>query len=59
MIKVLSACSYELDNPEKTAQDILNQIDIKNSLLKNSVALPSHAGEMMLTVPVPTGRMPS
>ena len=88
MIKVLSACSYELDNPEKAAQDILNQIDIKNSLLKNSVALlfchahfiemgvmeavckslpfdvvgctsmylalPSHAGEMMLTVTVLT-----
>jgi len=39
MIKVLTAYTYELDNPEKAVQDILNQIDIKNSLLKNSIAL--------------------
>jgi len=39
MIKILSAYTYELDNPEKAVQDILNQIDIKNNLLKNSVAL--------------------
>jgi len=88
MIKVLTAYTYELDNPEKAAQDILNQIDLKNSLLQNSVALlfchthfiemgvtemvcknlpfdvvgctsmyfalPSSAGEMMLTVTVLT-----
>ncbi|MDR0456507.1 MAG: FIST C-terminal domain-containing protein [Treponema sp.] len=88
MIKVLTAYSYELDNPEKAVQDILNQINIKNNLLKNSVALlfchvkfiemgvmeavckslpfdvlgctsmyfalPSQAGEMMLTVTVLT-----
>jgi hypothetical protein len=88
MIKTLTAYTYELDNPEKAAQDILNQIDIKNSLLKNSaallfchaefiemgvteavckslpfdvvgctsmyLALPSRAGEMMLTVTVLT-----
>jgi len=88
MIKVLTAYTYELDNPEKAAQDILNQIDIKNRLLKNSVALlfchaqfiemgiteavcknlpfdvvgctsmylalPSQAGDMMLTVTVLT-----
>jgi len=39
MIKVLTAYTYELDNPEKAARDILNQIDVKNGLLKNSVAL--------------------
>jgi hypothetical protein len=39
MIKVLTAYTYELDNPEKAAQDILNQIDMKNSLLRNSAAL--------------------
>jgi hypothetical protein len=88
MIKVLTAYTHELDNPEKAVQDILNQIDIKNSLLKNSIALlfchaqfiemgvmeavckslpidvmgctsmylalPSRAGEMMLTVTVLT-----
>ena len=88
MIKVVTAYTYELDNPEKAIQDILGQIDIKNGLLKNSVALlfchaqfiemgvteavceslpfdvmgctsmylalPSRAGEMMLTVTVLT-----
>jgi len=88
MIKILTACTYELDNPEKAVQDILNQIDIKNNLLKNSaallfchmqfiemgvmeavcknlpfdvvgctsmyLALPSQAGEIMLTVTVLT-----
>ncbi|MDR2717009.1 MAG: FIST C-terminal domain-containing protein [Treponema sp.] len=88
MIKILTAYTYELDNPEKAVQDILNQIDIKNGLLKNSaallfchaqfiemgvteavckslpfdvvgctcmyLALPSQAGEMMLTVTVLT-----
>jgi hypothetical protein len=39
MFKVLTTYTYELDNPEKAAQEILAQIDIKNNLLKNSVAL--------------------
>jgi hypothetical protein len=39
MIKVITAYTYELDNPEKAAQNILDQIDTKNSLLKNSIAL--------------------
>lgn len=39
MIKVINACTCELDNHEQAVQDILNQIDIKNGLLKNSVAL--------------------
>lgn len=38
MIKVLSAYTYELDNPEKAVQDILSQIDT-NNLLKNTAAL--------------------
>jgi len=88
MIKILTACTYELDNPEKAVQDILNQLNMKDSLLANSVALlfchvhfiemgvmeavcnslpfdvvgctsmylalPSRAGEMMLTVTVLT-----
>jgi hypothetical protein len=39
MIKVLTAYTYELDNPEKAVQDILDQINLQNSLLKNTVAL--------------------
>jgi len=39
MIKVLTAYTHELDDPEKAVQEILNQIDPKNSLLKNSVAM--------------------
>jgi len=39
MIKVLAAYTYELDNHEKAVQDILNQIDIQNGLLKNTVGL--------------------
>jgi len=88
MIKTLTAYTYELDDPEKAVRDILTQIDMKNSLLQNSVALlfchvqfiemgvteaickslpfdvvgctsmylalPSRAGEMMLTVTVLT-----
>jgi hypothetical protein len=39
MIKVLTSCTCELDNPEKAVQEILAQLDIQNNLLKNSVAL--------------------
>jgi hypothetical protein len=39
MIKVLNACTYELDNPEMAVTEINDQIDIKNNLLKNSVGL--------------------
>jgi hypothetical protein len=39
MIKVLTSCTGELDSPEKAVQDILNQLDMKSNLLKNSVAL--------------------
>jgi len=39
MIRVLTACTFELDNHEKAVQDILDQIDIQNGLLKNTVAL--------------------
>jgi hypothetical protein len=39
MIKVLTSCTNELDNKEKAVRDILQQLDMKNSLLKNSVAL--------------------
>ena len=39
MITILNACTCELDNPEKAVQDIHDQIDIKNGLLKNTVAL--------------------
>jgi hypothetical protein len=39
MIKVLNACTYELDNPEVAVKEINDQIDIKNNLLKNRVGL--------------------
>ncbi|MDR0289433.1 MAG: FIST C-terminal domain-containing protein [Treponema sp.] len=39
MIKMLTAWTCELDNPEKATQDILDQVDIKNGLLKNTVGL--------------------
>jgi hypothetical protein len=39
MIKVLTSCTSELDSPGKAVQDILKQLDMKNNLLKNSVAL--------------------
>jgi hypothetical protein len=39
MIKVLNASTYELDNHEKAVQDILDQLNIQNGLLKNTVAL--------------------
>jgi hypothetical protein len=39
MIKILSAFTHELDDPEKAVREILESLDIKNSLLKNSVAL--------------------
>jgi len=39
MIKVLTAYTYELDNHEKAVQDILDQINIQNSLLKNTAAI--------------------
>jgi hypothetical protein len=39
MIKILTACTYELDDSEKAAQEILSQIDPQNSLLKNSAAM--------------------
>ena len=39
MIKVLTAYTYELDNHDKAVRDILDQINIKNGLLKNTVAM--------------------
>ena len=39
MIKVLSAYTYELDDSEKAVQEILSQLDLQNSLLKNSAAM--------------------
>ena len=39
MIKILSAYTQELDDPGKAVLEILESLDIKNSLLKNSVAL--------------------
>jgi len=39
MIKILNAYTQELDDPGKAVQEILEPLDIKNSLLKNSVAL--------------------
>ena len=39
MIKVLNASTCELDSHEKAVQDILDQINIQNGLLKNSVGL--------------------
>ena len=39
MIKIKTAYTQELDGHRKAINDILSQIDIKNGLLKNSVAL--------------------
>jgi len=39
MLKILNACTQEVDDPEKAVREILESLDIKNSLLKNSVAL--------------------
>jgi hypothetical protein len=39
MLRVLTTYTYEMEVPEKAVQEILAQIDIKNNLLKNSVAL--------------------
>jgi hypothetical protein len=39
MIKMLTAYTSELNDSEKAVGDILGQLDIKNCLLKNSVAL--------------------
>jgi len=39
MIKVLTACTYELDDSEKAVKEILDQIDPQNRLLKNSTAM--------------------
>jgi hypothetical protein len=39
MFKVINAYTYELDNPERAIQDIHDQIDMKNNLLNNTVAL--------------------
>jgi hypothetical protein len=39
MIKLLNAYTQELDDPGKAVREILEPLDIKNSLLKNSVAL--------------------
>ena len=38
MLKMLSACTYELDNPLKAIHDIDTQLDLSNKLLKNSAA---------------------
>jgi len=39
MIKVLTVKTNELDNSERAIQDILNQLDTENNLLKNTVGL--------------------
>ena len=39
MLKILNACTFELNDSEKAVQDIHNQLDLKNNRLKNSVAL--------------------
>jgi len=39
MIKILNAYTQELDDSEKAVREVLEPLDIKNSLLKNSVAL--------------------
>jgi hypothetical protein len=39
MIKILNVYTQELDDPAKAVREILEPLDIKNSLLKNSVAL--------------------
>jgi len=39
MIKILNAYTQELDDSGKAVREILETLDIKNSLLKNSVAL--------------------
>ena len=39
MLKLLNAYTQELDDPQKAVLEILESLDIKNSLLKNSVAL--------------------
>jgi len=39
MIKMLNVYTQELDDPEKAVREILQPLDIKNSLLKNSAAL--------------------
>jgi len=39
MLKILNAYTHELDDPQKASREILESLDIKNSLLKNSVAL--------------------
>jgi len=39
MLKILNACTQELDDPEKAVREIQESLDIKNNLLKNSVAL--------------------
>jgi hypothetical protein len=39
MVKILNAYTQELDDPGKAVREILETLDIKNSLLKNSAAL--------------------
>jgi hypothetical protein len=39
MIKVLTAYTYEFDDPQKAVQDILDRLDLQNSLLNHSVAI--------------------
>jgi hypothetical protein len=39
MIKMLTAYTLELDDPEAAVNEIAEQLDIKNALLKNSVGL--------------------
>jgi len=39
MLKILNAYTQEFDDPEKAVREILESLDIKNNLLKNSVAL--------------------
>jgi hypothetical protein len=39
MIKILNAYTQELDDPQKAVREILESLDIKNSLLQNSVVL--------------------
>ncbi|MDR1396482.1 MAG: FIST C-terminal domain-containing protein [Desulfarculales bacterium] len=39
MIKLLNACTSEIDDPEAAVREILSQIDLEGKLLKNSVGI--------------------
>jgi hypothetical protein len=39
MIKMLTACTSELDFPDEALDEILSQLDIENALLKNAAGI--------------------